>query len=381
MAFPSGWNRKVKITIDKDKVPATQTDFTFPVTEDILPDEIFDADGPCPAKNGGGDIRFSSDSQGNIQLAREVRVFVTDNDPANGKAEIWVKVPTLSSVSNTDIWCWYCNPGATEPLPSDTYGRENAWPSEYKAVWHLEEDGDGTTDEYLDSTSNDNDGTGGGGNPLYPPVRDEANGKIRAAQSFNGTSQKIYVDHDSSLNITNNITFNTWVNPSGGAGTYSRVLMKGTFTNRPFLIGKQDTKFGFAYYDTGASLHLWESTATWASLFPSTVWAHIAISFTYGTGSSINVRINDASIAGSWTTGSGNVAVATSSDIVRIGTSYFTTEGEWWSGLIDETWVLNATKDSNWMTTVYNSQDDPSTFASAGTPEDALTFFTKIYIY
>ncbi|WP_372899169.1 hypothetical protein, partial [Stieleria sp.] len=98
MAFPTGWTRKCELTF----ASTPTADLAALFTEDNLPSEMFDADGDNPALNGGGDIRFSSDSAGTSQLPCEVVSFVTDNDPANGTAQVWVKVPAAASV-----WVWY----------------------------------------------------------------------------------------------------------------------------------------------------------------------------------------------------------------------------------------------------------------------------------
>jgi len=67
-----------------------------------LPSEMFDADGSYPARSDGGDIRISKDAAGATQLAREIVNFNIDNDPANGYAEIWVKIPDgLKSIFNS----------------------------------------------------------------------------------------------------------------------------------------------------------------------------------------------------------------------------------------------------------------------------------------
>jgi len=93
MAFPTGWNRKAMRFVNSGNVFFTGTSGTVELllTADNLPSEMFDADGSYPARSDGGDIRFSDDAAGTIQLAREIVNFNIDNDPANGYAEIWVK--------------------------------------------------------------------------------------------------------------------------------------------------------------------------------------------------------------------------------------------------------------------------------------------------
>lgn len=134
MAFPVGWGRKCALTIQATEVDADLTDWTYLLTEDSLPSEMFDEDGANHALDGGGDIRFSSDSEGATQLPCDVRAFVTDNDPTLGKASIAVKVPLVSSSVNTTIYIWYGKSGETQPAASSTYGQYNAYDANL-TVW------------------------------------------------------------------------------------------------------------------------------------------------------------------------------------------------------------------------------------------------------
>ena len=161
MAFPTGWNRKAPLVIQNGQVSGSGSHTNFPVllTEDNFPSEIFDADGSNPAQNGGGDLRFSSDSAGTTQLPVEVVSFVTDNDPANGTAEIWVKVASVSTSADTTIYVWYNTAGTeSQPAVTDTYGRNAVW-SDYQAVYHLDDDPSGSAPQLLDSTGNGYNGT------------------------------------------------------------------------------------------------------------------------------------------------------------------------------------------------------------------------------
>src|SRR5688500_19008586 len=99
--------RKAEIIIQSSQVSGTLTNFPVLLTEDNIPAEACDADGVAPAENGGGDIRFTSDENGNEQLPLEVVRFVTNNDPANCDVEMYVKAPIVSSSANTSIWMWY----------------------------------------------------------------------------------------------------------------------------------------------------------------------------------------------------------------------------------------------------------------------------------
>lgn len=98
----------------------------------------------------------------------------------NGESGIYhVKVPSISSSADTDIYLYYGNSEA-----SDGEDAENVWDSDYELVMHMD-------DSLEDSTSNENDGTnhgsamGGGSDGYY--------------RSFDGSND--YID------LPNSITF------------------------------------------------------------------------------------------------------------------------------------------------------------------------------
>ncbi len=154
MAFPSGWQRKVAITIDQTLCgTANSTDFTALLTRDNLPDEMASPTDANRAQSDGGDVRFSSDSAGATQLALHVENFEHDTTDAAGDADIRLnlKVPTLDTVSDTVIYAWYSTTGTTsQPASTDTYGSKNAYDGDHCHVWTLDESPSATAPEWSD---------------------------------------------------------------------------------------------------------------------------------------------------------------------------------------------------------------------------------------
>ncbi|MDO5969787.1 DUF2341 domain-containing protein, partial [Flavivirga aquimarina] len=130
------WGRKQAITINNTYVTGSSdlTDFPFLVTLDHLDSEIVDG-GTNSALNGGGDIRFSSDAAGNNRLACEIVSLVTDATAANRQCQVWVKIPSLPSTSDTTIYIWYNKSGETQPVATDAYGSQAVW-TNYSFVSH-----------------------------------------------------------------------------------------------------------------------------------------------------------------------------------------------------------------------------------------------------
>jgi len=79
--------------------------------------------------DGGGDLRFSSDSAGTTQLPCEVVGF----DKVGGKAEIHVKAPSVST--GAIIYVWGDNTGDSQPAVTSPFGRNAVW-SDYYSVFH-----------------------------------------------------------------------------------------------------------------------------------------------------------------------------------------------------------------------------------------------------
>ena len=194
------WERKCELIIQGSKVEVDCVDFPVLLTEDTLPSEMFDADGAYPAASGGGDIKFASDEDGTNQIPCEIVTFTTDNDPANGKAEIWVKMD-ISASSNTSIWVFYCKSGETQPAADSDYGSEAVWSSGFTTVHHM---GETPPNNILDSTSRGLDGV-----PTNMEAADQTAGQIGGSLNFDGTNEYVKVDVDDAISYTSSFTEST----------------------------------------------------------------------------------------------------------------------------------------------------------------------------
>ena len=115
-----GWLYRKAITIDHTKVDADQTN--FPVLIDIT-----DLDLASHAQEDGDDIVFT-DGAG-VKLNHEIELY--DNN--TGHLVAWVSA-NLSSVTNTFLYMYYGNPGA-----SNQENPTGVWDSNYVMVQHLAE--------------------------------------------------------------------------------------------------------------------------------------------------------------------------------------------------------------------------------------------------
>ena len=133
MAITSAWKYSCALTIDRTKVGADLTNFptlvcwTGTQSTSNVPAGIFS--GAYAAQAAGGDIRFTSDSDGATELCFEIVSF------SSTSAEIWVKLASVSSSVNTLFYIWWGNAAASAYAVNATYGRDNVW-LEFSSVWH-----------------------------------------------------------------------------------------------------------------------------------------------------------------------------------------------------------------------------------------------------
>ncbi|WP_422861150.1 DUF2341 domain-containing protein [Flagellimonas sp. W118] len=337
--FP-GWNRKQAITIQAVQV-AGSTDLTnFPVliTLDHLNNEIVDG-GANSALNGGGDIRFSSDANGNNQLAIEVVEFVSSTTSADRRCQIWVKVPSLSTSADTTIYIWYNKSGEAQPASNSTFGSESVW-SGYSAVWHMETDPSGTIPDVT--------GNGHGLNSTgFMDHWDVKSGVVGNAIEFDGINDQMLISGNLTYNTS--FTFSVWFNwdQPAASHTYSGIL-----TNKSPWDGFWTTSDGgnrAIFYDGGQ-----EFTAA-GSVVPNTTTRYDFVA----TNGDIEQFINTVSNVS-------NTQALDGGAFDHVGS-----EGDaaYFPGWIDELRVDSVSRSTGWLTTEYNNQLNPSTFAFAGTPE------------
>ena len=347
MAFPTGWGRRCKLTIDHTKVPSTQTDIPVLLTVGQLPSEMFDADGSYPARSDGGDIRISSDLAGANQICVEIVRILLDNDPANGLAEVYVKIPSLSSSVDTEIYLWYNAPSETMPARNSTYGSDNVWTG-FGAVYHMN---DLTSTTIKDSTTNNNTATG---------TSTEVNGPFSGskAQDFNGTTDVLGASNIAAIQATTALTMSwyervdTWGYRSGwgkgandwGAPDYGEKFSGG---NPRYNINGND----------------WEAGGTSAS------WRKIVFTF---DGTTRRAYLDGAAALT-------NSLTATINNTADAGLSFGRCHADtYFDGIYDECRISKTVRTADWITVEYNNFSSPSTFSSAGTPETPTSTLTIV---
>ncbi len=151
MWYDCNWGYRRNITIDHTKVAATQANFP------VFVSFTTDAGLSTHALANGHDILFT-DLNG-IKLPHQIESY------SGGTLAAWVRVPSVSSTSDTSILMYYGNAAAAnQENPSGVWASNN-----YVGVWHLNGTPADGTAGYIDSTGNGYTGTpigfsdGGGG--------------------------------------------------------------------------------------------------------------------------------------------------------------------------------------------------------------------------
>ncbi|MHA2332892.1 MAG: DUF2341 domain-containing protein [Candidatus Hodarchaeales archaeon] len=315
---------------------ATSSDslIDFPVLVNLTDIDLQDLN---KVQADGDDILFT-DSSG-MKLDHEIEYF----NRSTGHLIAWVKVPSLSGTSDTNITIYYGNEAVnSQENPS------GVWDNNYAGVWHLSESSGGNL-AVVDSTTNANNGTD------YGSVEFGATGKIDGAIGLNEYADYISISDSSSLDSPSNyITISAWT----WAEYYQyslAVLSKSEYTNSPYAIEYLNS--------TPIRYHLVGVTASSVNTGVTATregWMYITLTY---NGSHVNIY-KDGSLAHS---SSQSGTITSNDNPLLFGREE--TYGDWYKGLLDEIRISNSARSSGWITTEFNNQNDTSNFYSVGAEE------------
>ena len=139
-------------------------------------------------------------------------------------------------------------------------------------------------------------------------------------------------------------TFEAWVQIDAMPdGEHSYIISKGrneetTMQNYGLRVDRDsdtEASLNFIYRDEAdTEWHIWDSTATIP--VADGEWHHIALSYTFGEGTSIAGYIDGQRVSGTWTRGNGNAAPLVSDETLWIGSAQARTASSTLEGYIDE---------------------------------------------
>ncbi len=313
-------------TIDSSKVIGSTNLKDFPLLISIK-----DSDLRHHCQPDGDDIVFSN---GTVWLDHEIEFFDQTFNTTHAKLIAWIRIPSLSPTTDTNITMYYGNPGInTQKNPL------GVWDDNYKGVWHLSEDPTGTI---YDSTLNNNDGTSYGS----MSSGDQVSGKIDGSIEFDGDDDYIDCGNENSLDITGDITIEFWVNGVSFSNDLDPdILTKGSYTQAYSTWINDD---GAVYFQLNGD-----------SLFSSSKLSlgewYSVVCVRSGTNRMIYINGTE-DISDTF-----SPAIETITETLTIARS-----PDNLNGTLDEIRLSNVARSANWIITEYNNQYDPKSFYSVG---------------
>lgn len=317
----TGWTHRRQLTVNGSLITEVLTDFPVLVR---LDSSFFDFN---EAKDHGEDVRFTT-SDGTSLLKYEIERW----NKTAGKAEIWVKLPSVSSGSDTVFYFYYANPSA-----SDAQDPTNVWDSNFMMVQHLEE----TSGLVTDSTSHGNNGN-------YSGVGRGAEGKIDGAYDFDGVDDYVAINHSQSLNFgTGPFTISVWVKYDPN-NVDSDIVRKGCTTNQP----PSPSNYKLELVNNALHGNLHDNTHSDASVttpltYSDDLW-HCVVFLREAQTISLYVDGGLKASAGS------AVHDLTNTANMSIG-SKDTLDDDFFDGIIDEVQTSNTNRSSAWIKASYSS--------------------------
>jgi len=338
--FEYGFHYRKQVTIDHTKVTGDLTDFTILLS-------TIDNDLRLKAQDDGGDILFMNGPGVSSRLYHEIETY----DASSGTLLTWVKVPVLSSSNDTVLYMYYGNPTC-----ADTQYPEKTWDLHYLAVWHLN-DAHGAKD------STDNHDATAVVAPGY-----QTTGKIGYAQMYSG-GQYLSIAHPSTMIGLGSISVEAWVKMnSDTTGSVLTDMHDATYSGEAwrFLY----VKGGSFLFRLGHSIPSnQEADALATGISPGT-WYYFA--GTWIDGAKTTIYINGILSAQSASTFTGMINRPDTDAFIGVEhPGSHSSFQNYLNGMADEIRVSNIARSPSWISTSYNTQNDPTGFLLIGPEESA----------
>lgn len=332
-----------KVTFAEEEGGSNLTD--FPMLVSLTTDSSLQT----KAQISGNDILFT-DSTGRTKLSHEIESY----NSGTGQLVVWIKIPTLSSASDTDIYMYYGNPAA-----SNQQSVAAVWSNGYHAVYHFGESG--TCPTFVDSALGKNASCGGAGSPTA------ITGKVGSGRDFDGTDDYMTTPTTTTLKNEDSFSIQAWFTkdvlannlsiygePRNSSNAY-RVKLGINTSNEVNLGGRP------AASESSASFTDWGVNANTIS---ASTWTFGACNYDAAADTSMCMKDNT-----SQTTSVALDALANTDPFQapRIGASG--SGSEFWNGILDEVRISSVVRTADWFTTEYNNQNSPATFYAVGSEE------------
>ena len=333
-------------TLTLPTITGSHTDFPIVLKESDFPTAAKDG-GTNSLLNGGGDLRAYTSDAKTTQLPLDVVTFVTGGAP---DIVVWVKVPTAAT-GNT-VYIEADSVATTQPAVTNTYGRNAVW-SDYEAVLHLNESGNGTAGEFVDSTGNGYDGQLTTGSSLS---------SVSTGHPFGSTWADFTKAEAITLASSGGLVANTAYTISIWADVDESDNGDGIFSNRYSSSDRDWTQLSASrrFLARGASV---SDSYTWGD-------RPLVNEYVAGTHDSTELILYANGVElGKDTTMSAGETIASHLDF-RIGTYYQTVSDFRYNGRAGEARVRQSVLSASWLLTENDNQGDTAAWTTASSWAD-----------
>jgi hypothetical protein len=348
------WGYRKLITVDSSQV---ETDLTnFP----ILVYNSSDTDLVNYAQSDGDDIAFILYSDNTTQLNHEIALY----NNSSGELAAWVNMTDLNSTFDTKIWMYYNNSAC-----NSQENIANTWDSNYEIVWHLQEEGNGTTDEYKDSSHNACNGTGGkdddsGGLGDITETPDKVNGKFGYAQDFNN-------DGATGDRISSQDLNSAWTAVTGSVWIYGNAAGDDRIWGKTFGTAVIDNTILMRCIGTGASTlgcRFRTDASSTAGYQPASMennaWIYMVLTWDGSDDDTVRIYKN-GQLQGSGLSVSGNTLYPSPPhEFFTLGNVGDGAADRCFDGYIQEARMSSIRRSYDWIETEFNNQNNLTTFLS-----------------
>lgn len=335
--FGAAWQARKTVTINEAQVTGSTDLANFPVLVSIT-----DAQLQARAQADGDDIVFTG-ADHVTKLDHEIESY----NAATGQLVAWVRIPSLSATANTQIDLYYGNAAA-----SNQQNATGVW-NGHVGAWHLDENPAGGAQQ--DSSSNNNHGNTLGGMGAGNLIA----GKIGQALNFDGVNDAVQVPDSASLDVSN-LTVSAWVQKKANAPTWAMIVSRqaGTGSGDLWILYQNSSANDEYRFGAGAA----GANSSVSGVADINAWVYVTATY---DGTTARLYRNGVQIA----TGTGAASLSESSALCFAAGANDATRNctsELINAWLDEVHVASSARSADWITTEYNNQNSPATFASVG---------------
>jgi hypothetical protein len=347
-AQPAGYEHRKLLTLNSSEISGSTAHTNFPVLIELTENDLRTTSNGGGVRNPSGfDIIFTA-ADGSTLLDHELQNYTG----STGNVLAWVRVPSLSPSSDTDIYLYFGN--------SDVYSDQSVsstWDNDYLGVWHMEDLTDASPNAYTLTDHN---------------TAVNASGYLGSAREFDGDGDDLEtLEGATFLNGWDSLTVSMWVKADAIGSDRGLLYGDDPDGNDRRLMIRQDAAGesggGTNVYRTAFLLgnnnrqRLESSNGS-----ATTSWQYLTM--VRIPGSDTQFYIDGSLDPASWSNSKSGSTNQSTKLLLGKGSKDGATSS--WDGLMDEVRILRSALSSDWIATEYSNMTDPATFHTVSTANE-----------